>query len=115
MFMAFSDFPPKDPIKYWSKLEYLQYLEEYVDHFGLREFIRLGTAVTNATLKNGQWQISTRSWSSTQGEGREGSKIYGEGGEDDGADGGPDDAGGAGGAGGAVTTADACCKYFLIM
>lgn len=78
MFLAFSDFPPKESLKYWSKEEYLQYLEDYVDHFGLRRYIKLNTAVKQCDLdeNTGQWKIRTETWASTPGEMRGGSNEY---------------------------------------
>eukprot|EP00551_Chaetoceros_affinis_P011692 CAMPEP_0203667768 /NCGR_PEP_ID=MMETSP0090-20130426/4542_1 /ASSEMBLY_ACC=CAM_ASM_001088 /TAXON_ID=426623 /ORGANISM="Chaetoceros affinis, Strain CCMP159" /LENGTH=790 /DNA_ID=CAMNT_0050532033 /DNA_START=111 /DNA_END=2483 /DNA_ORIENTATION=+ len=75
MFLAFSDFPPKEGLRYWSKDEYLNYLEEYVDHFGLRRYIKLNVAVEHCALdqNTGQWKILTKSWQSTPGEMRRGS------------------------------------------
>ena len=75
MFLSFSDFPPKEGLKYWSKEEYLGYLEDYVDHFGLRRYIKLNTAVKECALdkETGQWKILTEAWQSTPGEMRRGS------------------------------------------
>lgn len=73
MFLAFSDFPPEKGLKYWSKDEYLKYLEDYVDHFGLRGYIKLNTAVKRCALDKhtGHWKILTNA--STPGETRRGS------------------------------------------
>lgn len=68
MFMAFSDFPPKDTnVKYWSKDEYTDYLESYADHFGLKKFIRLNTSVEEAKLidSGNLWEVSTSSSNKT--------------------------------------------------
>jgi len=75
MFLAFSDFPPKEGLKYWSGDEYLRYLEDYVDHFGLRRYIKLNTAVKKCALDKhtGHWKILTEAWQSTPGEIRRGS------------------------------------------
>lgn len=75
LFLAFSDFPPKDGLRYWTKEEYLRYLEDYVDHFGLRRYIKLNTAVKHCELDKdtGRWKILTRDWVSTPGEMRRGS------------------------------------------
>jgi len=77
MFLAFSDFPPEGDIKYWSKDEYLDYLNAYVDHFQLRERIFLNTAVTKVTLdESGTWKILTKPWKTSAGEMRRGSVLY---------------------------------------
>jgi dimethylaniline monooxygenase (N-oxide forming) len=52
---AFSDFPPKRPWKnapygHWSKEEYVQYLQDYCDHFGVTPSIHLGTNVMHVEL-----------------------------------------------------------------
>jgi cation diffusion facilitator CzcD-associated flavoprotein CzcO len=60
MFMAFSDFPPtENTVKYWSKEEYIEYLDRYADHFGLRPFIQLETYVEEAKLveETGSWLV----------------------------------------------------------
>lgn len=63
MFMAFSDFPPKEKLKYWSKEEYLQYLEDYATHFSLRNSIKLSTTVKECVLDKhtGRWKIKISS------------------------------------------------------
>lgn len=75
MFMAFSDFPPKEGLRYWTKEEYLQYLEDYVDHFDLRKYIKLNTAVKHCELDEdtSRWKIRTTDWASRPGEMRRGS------------------------------------------
>ena len=80
MFLAFSDFPPKENLKYWSKEEYLRYLEDYVDHFGLRKYIKLNTAVKRCVLDKdtGRWKIRTETWDSKAGEMRHGSVRFSE-------------------------------------
>tara|TARA_Y100000385_G_scaffold285964_1_gene346926 strand:- start:4163 stop:5836 length:1674 start_codon:yes stop_codon:yes gene_type:complete len=61
MFMAYSDFAPSESnIKYSSKEEYGKYLEDYADHFGLREHIRLNTTVTQATFRDDRWKVTTK-------------------------------------------------------
>mmetsp|Transcript_4416 Transcript_4416/g.9788 ORF Transcript_4416/g.9788 Transcript_4416/m.9788 type:complete len:205 (-) Transcript_4416:1362-1976(-) len=61
MFMAFSDFPSEDNgVKYWSKAEYFSYLEKYVDHFKLREFIALGASIKTANLNDGKWDVTIK-------------------------------------------------------
>ncbi len=77
MFLAFSDFPPKEKLKYWTKEEYLRYLEDYVDHFGIRRYIKLNTAVKHCDLDEdtGRWNILTKDWISKPGELRRGSII----------------------------------------
>ena len=60
---TFSDFPSKSPVTFWTKAEYLQYLEEYVDHFGIRRNIRLNTSVLEVKRTHreggGGWTIRT--------------------------------------------------------
>lgn len=78
MFMAFSDFPPKESIRYWSKDEYIQYLNDYIDHFQLRKYIKLNTAVKDCILDKDteRWKIVTKSWASRFGEMRMGSIVF---------------------------------------
>ncbi|CAB9522823.1 monooxygenase [Seminavis robusta] len=62
---AFSDYPSKDE-KMWSKKECNDYLNSYVDHFGIRSLIHVNQAVIKATrVRNQQddywyWQVTTR-------------------------------------------------------
>ncbi len=58
---SFSDFPPKDStIKYSTKEEYTQYIEDYVEHFDLEKFIRYNCQVIEASLnETKQWNIKT--------------------------------------------------------
>ena len=60
---AFSDFPPEpDTHRHWSKDEYVDYLERYIDHFGVRNRILLEHWVERAHFdksRNG-WFIDTR-------------------------------------------------------
>lgn len=65
MFMAFSDFPPRDKyMKYWTKAEYYDYLCEYARHFQLMPHIQLGTSIKHAKLKlndsetKNEWEVS---------------------------------------------------------
>ena len=60
-FMAFSDFPPKEDLKYWSKEEYLQYMNDYADHFDLRKYIKLNSTVEKCVLdeRTGRWKLKT--------------------------------------------------------
>jgi len=64
MFMAYSDFPPKDTsMKYWSKAEYYDYLCDYADHFELHSHIKFETSVENAKLDKttGKWEVTMMS------------------------------------------------------
>ncbi len=58
----------------------MQYLEDYVDHFGLRRYIKLNTAVKQCNLDGdtGQWKIRTETWASTPGEIRRGCDAHSE-------------------------------------
>lgn len=69
MFMAFSDFPPKENLKFWSKEEYLSYMNDYVNHFNLEKFIKLNTTVEKCVLDDctGRWKLKT----SNSSEGKE--------------------------------------------
>ena len=59
MFMAYSDFPPKDEkVKYWSKQEYYEYMASYVEHFNIRSSIHLETAVVKAKLMGNTWHMT---------------------------------------------------------
>ncbi|KAL7557229.1 hypothetical protein ACA910_001895 [Epithemia clementina (nom. ined.)] len=60
MYMAFSDFPPTENyVKYWSKLEYYQYLVAYANHYDLLPHIQLQTKVHLAHLspQTKQWTV----------------------------------------------------------
>ena len=73
MFLSFSDYTPityyndtknndnDGELKYWTSKEYLDYLNAYVDHFGIRDYIQLNTEVKECNLneKNGKWKIIT--------------------------------------------------------
>ena len=78
MFLAFSDFPPKESIRYWTKEEYCEYLNDYIDHFNLRKYIKLNTAVKECILDKdtGRWKIITKSWLSRRGEMKGGSIVF---------------------------------------
>ena len=58
--LAFEDYPvPADWPDYPHHSQLLQYFHDYVDHFGLRPFIRFNTAVTDAArLDSGGWRIT---------------------------------------------------------
>jgi cation diffusion facilitator CzcD-associated flavoprotein CzcO len=59
---AFSDFPMPDSFPEWpSGAQVQQYLEAYVDHFGLGPALRLGSSVLRATTRSGGgWTITSR-------------------------------------------------------
>lgn len=60
---AFSDFPPaRDEHRHWTKDEYLDYLERYVDHFSLRGRLRLERRVERARFDEarGGWFVDVR-------------------------------------------------------
>lgn len=55
---AFSDFPARCEPKIWTRDEYQQYLEDYVDAFNIREHLHLNTKVVSAHRKirpTGKW------------------------------------------------------------
>ncbi|KAK2735802.1 hypothetical protein FQN55_001984 [Onygenales sp. PD_40] len=58
---TFSDFPidtAKYP-DYFSHRGMLEYIESYADHFGLRDYIRLGTKVISCTqLADSRWEVA---------------------------------------------------------
>lgn len=58
--MAYSDFPmPEDYPDYPHHAQILDYFEDYVDHFGVREHITFGTTVTDvAPAGDGRWQVA---------------------------------------------------------
>ena len=56
--MAFSDFPVHEGRKFYSRGEYLDYLSAYADRYGLREFIRFGSEVTNVERIADRWVVS---------------------------------------------------------
>ncbi|WP_133468568.1 flavin-containing monooxygenase [Paraglaciecola marina] len=46
-FMAYSDFMPYDePVKFWTRKEYKQYLDKYAKHFDLLKYIKFDCDVT---------------------------------------------------------------------
>ncbi len=59
---AFSDFPMPDSYPEWpSGAQVQEYLEAYVDRFGLAPFLRLGSRVVRATPRpGGGWTITAR-------------------------------------------------------
>jgi len=62
-FMAFSDFMPYDePIRFWTRGEYKQYLDRYVEHFDLRKHIKFGYVVDRVqSIATGGWELTVRS------------------------------------------------------
>jgi len=61
--MALSDYPfPENLPDFPSRGQVLQYLNDYVDHFGLRERIQLNTGVEQITPQNeNKWKVTVRS------------------------------------------------------
>lgn len=57
---AFSDFPPPNKqLIHWSCHEYVQYLHQYVQHFGFSDNIRLGHHVENVVKTNdGKYEVT---------------------------------------------------------
>ncbi|MCR9252647.1 MAG: NAD(P)-binding domain-containing protein [bacterium] len=62
-FMAYSDYvPSKERLKFWSKLEYRNYLHEYCDKFGLMEHIHLNTSIESIQQNDdSSWTVVTES------------------------------------------------------
>lgn len=58
--LAFEDFPvPEDWPDFPHHAQLLQYFNDYVDHFGLRESITFNTAVTDAARgADGRWKVT---------------------------------------------------------
>jgi len=58
-FMAYSDFMPyEEPIRFWSRSEYRDYLNRYVEHFDLRRHIKFGFALEHMRrLESGTWEL----------------------------------------------------------
>lgn len=59
--MAFSDFPMPDAYPdYPHHRQILDYFERYVDHFGVRPYIRFQTTVRDVSpLEDGAWEVTT--------------------------------------------------------
>lgn len=57
--MQFPEFPmPKEYPDFLSKAQMLKYLNDYVDHFDLRNKIRFNTKVTRVTaIENNEWKV----------------------------------------------------------
>lgn len=73
-FMAYSDFMPyEEPIRFWTRGEYKEYLNRYVDHFELRKHIKFGYTVEHMQrLENGEWELTghnldQQTWTTTFG------------------------------------------------
>lgn len=58
--LAFEDYPvPEEWPDFPHHSQILQYFNDYVDHFGLRESLQFNTAVEKAQrLENGDWEVS---------------------------------------------------------
>lgn len=60
---TFSDFPWKHEPTHWTPDQALQYLKDYVDHFGFKEKIKLNSRLDEARLRDdGIWEITVTSW-----------------------------------------------------
>ncbi len=61
-FMAFSDFMPYDePLRFWSRAEYRDYLNRYANQFDLRRHIKFNCALDQINrLESGEWQLTLR-------------------------------------------------------
>jgi dimethylaniline monooxygenase (N-oxide forming) len=58
---AFSDFPPSpEEHRHFTKIEYLKYLNAYLDNFDVRRFIHLNTKVQRAHFDDstGEWHLT---------------------------------------------------------
>ena len=59
---AFSDYPmPEHFSEFPHHTEVLKYLNDYIDHFQLRDCIRLNTKVEEITRKDNYWEVITLS------------------------------------------------------
>lgn len=57
--MAYSDYPmPEDYPDYPHHSQILDYFEDYVDHFGIRPFIRFSTSVDKIAPEDGGWRVT---------------------------------------------------------
>jgi dimethylaniline monooxygenase (N-oxide forming) len=57
---AYSDFPPKSSsCQHQTAQEYVEYLENYVHHFGFRDCLHFGQTVTSVEPDNGGWCVIT--------------------------------------------------------
>jgi len=65
VFTWFSDFPILERQRFLSWEEFLNYLENYVDHFQFRESIHLNCKVINAKWDSNKWmiQVHKNNWS----------------------------------------------------
>lgn len=61
-FMAFSDFLPEDErLKFWTRREYEDYLNRYVEHFELGPFARVRSSVRRVERKGAGWLVCVES------------------------------------------------------
>ena len=54
----FSDFPVENRQHFMAWREFCDYLERYIDHFGIRDSIQLNCKVTSAEYIEGGWRVS---------------------------------------------------------
>ncbi|MFC3031132.1 flavin-containing monooxygenase [Pseudoalteromonas fenneropenaei] len=61
-FMAFSSFAAREDVrKYWTASEYIEYLEDFTQHFRLRKFIQFNTEVLSIEpVGTQQWRVRTQ-------------------------------------------------------
>jgi dimethylaniline monooxygenase (N-oxide forming) len=60
--MAFSDHMPEGKRLFFTREQYLAYLESYADRYRLRERVQCGTVVTDVhKLSDSQWRVTTMS------------------------------------------------------
>ncbi|MBD0022858.1 NAD(P)-binding protein [Gordonia pseudamarae] len=59
--MAFSDYPYQGPQRvFYTRSQYLEYLREYADRFGILECIRSSSEVTDLTRTKSGWTVTAR-------------------------------------------------------
>ncbi|MCE0538238.1 NAD(P)-binding domain-containing protein [Kineosporia rhizophila] len=58
--MAYSDFPFKGGRKFFTRQQYLDYLVDYAQYFGLDELIRFGSEVRDIRREAGGYLVTTR-------------------------------------------------------
>jgi len=58
--MAFSDFLPEERLKIWNQKEYRDYLQRYIEHFQLLQYIHFKTKVESLVKEGAKWKVITR-------------------------------------------------------
>ncbi|MEM9101436.1 MAG: NAD(P)-binding domain-containing protein [Pseudomonadota bacterium] len=60
-FMAYSDFlPSKERLKFWSRRDYKNYLQNYIEHHHLWNHIHFNTEVFSVEKTNNQWKVKVQ-------------------------------------------------------